>query len=121
MGESAKAILALSLIVFAIVAGCFWIEDQPDTMTWVARICFSIACSACLISLIILQKRRDLAPDFLRESFGNYFNSNGLCFAIRSDQENGIARLVLCFQNQFSQDCIGVVALRWGVKKLVLT
>lgn len=111
MGESTKAILGVGFLASFVTSGIFWIDDRPTLTTWVLRFAFLLSAVGCLMALILLQKRKDRAPDFLSLRFKNFFNSNGFCFAFRTEERHGIARLILEFQNQYDRDCIGVVSL----------
>lgn len=61
-----------------------------------------------------LHFRRDLAPDFLKQRYGQYFERNGFCFCVFVDSRDGIAFLKVPFQNRFAKPSIVQIALRQG-------
>ncbi len=111
MGESVKAICALVLIVASIVAAVAWITD-PSAITWSFRIGGPILAVAAIGMILKLHFRPDLAPDYLRQHPGNYFNRDGFCFAFVATSEAGICHLKAFFQNQNDRPCRGRIAMR---------
>jgi hypothetical protein len=81
MGESIKVVCVLVLGVASIAAAVAWFDDQPNSVTWAIRIGGPILSLLAIAGFLRLHLRRDLAPDYLRRSAGNYFNRDGFCFA----------------------------------------
>jgi hypothetical protein len=112
MGESFKAVSAVVLVVAALTAAAVWCDDRPNSTTWIIR---GVASTLVVLTLAVLLKlhfRTDLAPDYLQAAAGKYFNRNGFCFALSATVVDGIAYLVVFFQNQYDQRCCGRIAVR---------
>lgn len=112
MGESFKAVSALLLIVASFVTIFGWMSDGTGWVTWLLRIGSPAVAITALCAILALQFRRDMAPDFLAASCGNYFNRNGFCFAFSIHTINGTSKLLVWFQNQYEGECVGRIALR---------
>lgn len=112
MGESAKAVIALLMIVGIVAASLAWNDDRPDAATWGFRIGGVVTAVLALALLLKLQFRTDLAPDYLRERMRAYFNRDGFCFAFAASSADGIAYFDAYFQNQYSAPCVGRIVLR---------
>ncbi len=111
MGESAKSALGLAVIVCVIVSALAWHHDMPDPTVWAIRIGSPIAVALCVAILIRFQFREDLAPDYLKQTAGNYFNRSGFCFKPSLTTINRRCWAVLWFENQFDRPCVGEVAI----------
>jgi hypothetical protein len=106
MGESAKALLALGLIAFAIAAAVSWVEiSASPAVVWALRLGFPLAAFACLATLLWAHFRKDRAPDFLKQHVGQYFERDGFCFHVACTTEGSIALLTLYFQNRYERPC----------------
>jgi hypothetical protein len=112
MGESIKALLALFFIVATIVACVVWADDRPTAVVWNVRIVATLVAVLSVGSLLKLHFRRDLAPDFLRQTAGEYYNRDGFCFAFAAVEVDGVCQFQAFFQNQFERPCLGRIALR---------
>ena len=55
--------------------------------------------------------RRDRAPDFLRQMVRDPFECAGLYFLPRFEEDDGISRLAIVFQNRYSRPCIPMIHL----------
>jgi hypothetical protein len=112
MGESFKAVVSLFVIIALIVALIAWIEDRPDQTTWIVR-ASSLAVAAALVAVLIKRHfRRDLAPDYLHDACGVYFNRGGFCFAFATEIRDGVCQFRAYYQNQFDRRCLGRIALQ---------
>ena len=114
MGESTKVLCVLLLIVGIIAAAIAWYSDRPDAVTWGFRVGGPIVALLALALFLKLHFRRDLVHDYLRDVAGNYFNRDGFCFAVNAIAVDGIAFMVVYFQNQYDQPSVGRVAMRPG-------
>jgi hypothetical protein len=109
MGESAKSVLALILIVGAIATGVLWTDGQ---FGWLGDIATPVATLLSLVALIWAFLRRDKAPDLLRQITGGYFERTGLCFAIVPTVRDDQCELDVFFQNRYERPCKGVIVLQ---------
>ena len=103
MGESAKAVLALVVIVGLVGSLMAW--WTMDTVNWPARLGFPTAGLASLGLLLWAVMRRDKAPDFLRQVAGSYFENGGFCFAIVPAIRERTYRLDIYYQNRYERPC----------------
>lgn len=76
--------------------------------------------AAAIIIMVKLSRRRDLAPDFLRQQFGSYLNCSGFAFTFTIHADEGTAYLVVHFQNQYARPCVGRIGLRHGRRSFQL-
>lgn len=112
MGESVKAVCMLVFIVAAMVAAICFFHDRPDGTVWMTG--FS-ALALALLSLggvLALHFRRDLAPDYLYATVGEYFNRAGFCFGFNARELEGVCYIDAYFQNQHERPCLGRIAIR---------
>ena len=72
MGESAKATIALVMIV-CLIGSAFALFDEPQNWHWAARIGFPFGAVLSVGILLWSMRRRDRAPDFLGQVAGRYF------------------------------------------------
>ena len=112
MGESLKAICCLILIVACIAVAFAWSDDRPSDLTWMFRIGSPALAVLSLGMLLFFHFRMDVEYDYLKDIYPAYFNRDGFCFVLSCTAENGVAYLVVHFQNQRDQPCIGRIALR---------
>ena len=120
MGASTKAVISLCMIVALVVALFAWILGDSDQTTWMILGTSLIVAAMFLAALLKLHFRRDLAPDYLRAACGDYFNRGGFCFAFATEVKEGVCLLHAHYQNQFSHNCVGRIALR-PVRNFFLT
>jgi hypothetical protein len=112
MHESIKTICVVVIIAAVITASVAWIDDRPNSTTWLLRT-IPIALTIIAIGLFLwLHWKRDLAPDLLARQVGRYFDRNGFCFQLQPTAVDGKCVFVLLFQNRFERACIAHVALR---------
>jgi hypothetical protein len=111
MRQSMWAVGVLLMMVAVFVAIFAWIDDRPTTTTWILRIVSLIGVAVILGGLVALDRRRDLAPDFLAQKVGDYFDRDGFCFAVTAGVHNNVCYFDLWFQNRFERRCRGRVAL----------
>jgi hypothetical protein len=112
MSESLKMICVVAIMFGSIVAALTWADQRPTTLIWLLRIGSPLLCVLALVGFLALHFRRDLAPDFLRQYFGSYFDRSGFCFSIAVSSDDGICTLVIPFQNRHERPCIARIALR---------
>ena len=109
MGESAKAVLALVMIIGMICSVFAWMTDGA---TWRPLVGFPALTLGALGILLWSLTRKDKFPDLLRQSCGAYFERDGFCFAILAAAANGECRLDVYFQNRFDRARRAQVMLR---------
>lgn len=112
MGESFKAVCALVMCVAGIVAAVCFFHDRPDATVWTTAAIATVTALGALGILLALHFRRDLAPDYLLQTVGEYFNRGGFCFGFRPRVVDGVCWLDACYQNQHESPCVGRIALR---------
>ena len=111
MGQSTKAVCQLMLLATPFVALSAWTSSATGTV-WFFRISSLIVFVGAATLLLRLRYRKDLAPDYLRAKFGNYFNRDGFCFVVDASERDGACWLNVHFQNQYDRSCRAWVALR---------
>jgi hypothetical protein len=112
MLESIKAILVVVIMAAVITASVAWIDDQPNSTTWLLRT-IPIAITIIAIGVFLwLRWRRDLAPDLLAQQVGGYLDRNGFCFHLLPSAVNGKCVFLLLFQNRYEKACTARIALR---------
>lgn len=117
MGQSLKATLQLMLIVSAIVALFAWfVSEHPDDVVWATRFIAPTIAIVIGYVLFLAATKKDLAPDFLRERFGSYFERDGLCFSPALTVSEGRCFFNAFFQNRFSGACAGEIVFQPGKK-----
>jgi len=94
------------------VSAITWASDRPDGATWACRLGGAAAAMLALVAFLTMHFRADLVHDYLRDVDPNYFNRDGFCFAPCVATVNGIAYLLIYFQNQRDRPCIARIALR---------
>jgi hypothetical protein len=114
MGESIKAMLQLFVVIGLGAAALTWNSLIPDDKKWPVRIGAITVVVVAFGLLRLLQCRADLAPDYLAQQAGNYFNRDGFCFAFIATPVDGIAYLDAYFQNQYERPCVGRIGVRQG-------
>jgi hypothetical protein len=112
MHESIKAICVVVIVAAVITGSVAWIDDRPNTTTWVLRT-IPVAITIVALSVFLwLHGRRDLAPDLLAARVGRYFDRNGFCFQFLPSDVDGTCVFLLMFQNRYEKPCTARVALR---------
>jgi hypothetical protein len=109
MGESAKAVLALVMIIGMLGSVLAWMMDGS---TWRSLAGFPTMALGALAILLWSLTRKDKFPDLLRKACGGYFERDGFCFAIIPVASEGQCRLDVYFQNRFERDCRAQVVIR---------
>jgi hypothetical protein len=109
MGESAKSVLALMMIIGMIGSVFAWMTDGA---TWRPKAAFPAIALGSLATLLWSLTRKDKVPDLLRKACGGYFERDGFCFAILPAVSEGQGRLDVYFQNRFERACRGQVVIR---------
>lgn len=112
MGESFKAVCSLVVIAAAVVAAFAFLMDRPTPTSWLVGVSASLVFLLSLGVLLKVHLRRDIVPDYLKASTGDYFNRDGFCFAISPALVDGICYLEVFFQNQYDHPCLARLALR---------
>jgi hypothetical protein len=82
MREFSKVMCVLVLMVSAIAAAIAWIDDRPNSTTWLFRTIPAVVAVLALGMFLRLHWQRDLAPDFLAERVGKYLERDGFCFSV---------------------------------------
>jgi hypothetical protein len=115
--EFLKVMCVVALMVGAIGAAVAWSEERPTSTVWSLRIVFVLVCLGALIGFLaihfkLILFRPDLAPDFLREFFGAYFDRGGFCFSFAMSAEARSCILWIFYQNRHENPCYARVAIR---------
>lgn len=119
MGESTKAVCALTIIVCAVAAAFAWTATRPDAVAWGFRIGSVLVGLMALGLLLALHFRADIEPDYLHATTGSYFNRDGFCFSIVVTPIDGVAYMSAFFQSQYDRPSRGQIALRPARKFLM--
>jgi hypothetical protein len=109
MGESAKAVLALLMIIGMLGSVFAWMTDGT---TWRPLVGFPALALGALGLLVWSLMRKDKFPDLLKKRHGSYFEREGFCFAIVPVASNGECRLDIYFQNRFDRSSRAQVVMR---------
>lgn len=109
MGESAKSLLALVIIVGVLVSAIALTDGQ---FYWPVDIGVTAATALCVLALLWSMFRRDKAPDFLRQAFGGYYERAGFTFACALHQRGELLYLAIYFQNRYERACRAQVILQ---------
>jgi hypothetical protein len=112
MGESFKAVVSLIGIILAIAGALAWIDDRPNSTTWVLRFGLPSLALGVLAFLIALHRRKDLEPDLLARIGKPYFNRDGLAFLATTVVQDGVAFVRIYYQNQNDRPSRGRIAMR---------
>ena len=112
MREAIKVTWVVVLMVGFFVSTLAWLTDWPGGQMWACRLGGAAAAMLALVAFLTMHFRADLVHDYLRDIARSYFNRDGFCFAPCVAAENGIAYMLIYFQNQRDQPCVGRVALR---------
>lgn len=121
MNQSLKAIIQLVALVCVLVSAGVWtMPRHPDATVWICRFVFPLASLAIGYFLFRLDRKKDLAPDFLRAQFGGFFERDGLCFMpdVRAQQDDGVCWIDIYFQNRYSGNCVCDLIIQPPVKTL---
>jgi hypothetical protein len=115
MGESVKAVCGLLVFFGAIALGVSVVGDFSRDTNWILCIGGGLLVVTGSGAILGLQARKDRAHDYLRDLAGTkYFNRDGFCFVVEASADDGVAYMLVHFQNQRSATCIGRVAIRPG-------
>jgi hypothetical protein len=109
MGESAKSVLALMMIIGMVGSVMAWMMDGA---AWQPKAAFPALAIGSLGILVWSLTRKDKFPDLLRKTCGAYFERDGFCFAILPAATKGEGRLDIYFQNRYENPCRAQVAIR---------
>jgi hypothetical protein len=109
MGESAKSVLAIVMIIGMVGSVFAWMTDGT---TWRSLAGFPALALGALGLLVWSLTRKDKFPDLLRQRHGSYFERDGFCFAITPAASNGECRLDFYFQNGFDRSSRAQVVMR---------
>lgn len=108
-------------LLSAVIAGVAWIiSPRPDAFDW------TVILSAGMVAVVLLSSfsvglwwpRTDLAPDFLFERTGSYFERDGFCFSVVPTVEDELVLLRVYFQNRFERPCNAAFALRQAASRM---
>lgn len=112
MNESVKAVCVLFVIVAVITASIAWIDDRPNSTTWLFRTVPVVIAIIAIGVMLWMHWRRDLAPDLLAQQVGRYLERNGFCFQFLPTVVDGRCVFLLMFQNRYERSCNARVVLR---------
>jgi hypothetical protein len=109
MGQSANAVVALLMIVFAGAAAIAWGDEEIQVGFDIG---FTLAAVGALSVLAYGMFRRDKVPDFLRQVVGTYYERDGFTFAIQPIKKEGICQMAVLFQNRHGEPCDAQVVIK---------
>ena len=111
MGQSFRATLGALIILTGLPAALFWAVQpiQGASWIWIGRIGCSLVALVSAVVLIWAKTRKSKAPDFLAEICANYFERNGLCFAIVPQIVGTHCQLSIYYQNRYEHPCEGLI------------
>lgn len=112
MSQSLKAVLILIFLIALILGIISWLEDSATQKTWMLRWCASGSAVLALVLLLRAEYRKDGAPDFLKETFGSYYERDGFCFLLGVVNVEGRSLLRVFFQNRYAGRCEAVVQVK---------
>lgn len=115
MREFGRVTCVLAFCGFAIAAAIPWSDDHPSQATWWCRIGFPAAAVVSIVGFLLFHVRRDLAPDYLSQCCGRFFDRNGFCFSFLVESEDGVCMLHLLFQNRYERRSVAFLAIRPAV------
>lgn len=102
MTESQKALTQFGIVCCLVVFSLSFIFE-PFFWVWAVRV-LCILCAILLsIALTRYYQKKDLVPEFLKKDFGDYFERDGFCFALRPTASEGGAVLLIAFQSRYDQ------------------
>ena len=120
MGQSAKAVLIVSLFPLVIGAIAAWGAPQhPGAVAWVLRFVLPAAALAGVALLIRDARRPDLVPDFLTRQGLTFFERDGFCFTIIPVIIEGTCYFEMWYQNRYERACQARVVVSRGVKRIM--
>ncbi len=120
MREFLKGTLCVVVLAGFVVSAFAWIDDRPNQQTWLLRL-GGLAISLLALGLFCkVHFRRDIAPDFLHQFFGVYFDCGGFCFVVQKAIVDELFYLLIYFQNRYDRPCLGRITL-YPQKKLLQT
>ena len=112
MREAIKVLSVVVLAIATIVVALAWIDDRPNQTTWLLRTIPVAIAAISLVAFLSIHLKKDLAPDFLKQNFGSYFDRDGFCFVVTPGAEDGRCILRIFFQNRHERECRARIALR---------
>ncbi len=120
MSQSAKAVLALVALVLFVGAFVSWIVDPAEVRTssaliWTHRVVWNGLFLLVTGTLVWAQVRKDKVPDFLRPLVKRRLERTGLCLGLVPAVQDGVARLVVFFQNRYERPCTAEIVVRPSV------
>lgn len=111
MHESLKAVCIVGFMFGTVVAAVGW-GVGPSESVWMVRIISTAIAVVGLVGFLVLNFRKDRAPDFLVKIYGGYFDRGGLCFSLEPTLIDGCVYVRVLFQNRYARRCRGQFALR---------
>lgn len=112
MREFIQGVVAVLLLFVGIGASFPWMDDRPNTTTWILRFVLPLIAILLAVILIRFNYTKDKVPDYLGAVNSPYFNRGGFCFAFAIQVVDNICWVHAHYQNQFERPCIGRIALR---------
>jgi len=112
MSQTLKSVLGM-LVILGGIGGITWLMQANPGETWIWWWRVGSALSVGIPSILLIREafRKDLAPDYLHQLMGDYFERNGFCFAACLENADQGCQLELYFQNQYEGFCKAVVWL----------
>jgi hypothetical protein len=115
MRQSVKSLLTVLVIFSAgacVFAWIFWFDGTKNLTNDILRFGMIPICLLFAFLALKMAFTKDIAPDYLGMHGNPYLNKNGFCFDFHMKDIDGIAHLVMTFQNQFERKCRVDVAIK---------
>jgi hypothetical protein len=112
MREFVKGACVLVILASLLTLALAWVDDRPNQTTHFLRFAPILLALIAFVVFLRLHYQRDLAPDYLTQYCGTFFDRGGLCFAPILSDMDGVCVLCTYFQNRFDRPCTGRIALR---------
>lgn len=114
MGETQKVLLTFAFIVSGLVACVMWFNSVPTEVTvgmWAWRIGLSFVSIVSLFTVLWALRRKDKAPDFIRQLYGPPFERAGLCFCVEPMVIEGVFGFRVWYQSRYANRCRARIVL----------
>jgi hypothetical protein len=120
MGESAKAVLSLLVVIGVFGSWAAWTMAPKDLShhEWELRVGFFLMGALSLSALLWAQFRWDKIPDRLKQIARDRLDCGGLAFVVVAENVNGICALTFYIQNRYEKPCETRLLIRPAVKNL---
>jgi hypothetical protein len=113
MTQNTKYWLMVLSVAAVMFGGVSWlIPAAKEPGVWWFRIGGIVVLGAVWAFYLWMNKKADVAPDFLWKIAETFFEKNGLAFILDTEVVNGSCHLRAWFQNRYERACEAVVMVR---------